>query len=213
MKRFLLGLSLACLSSVSQADFLGLINGRTADIINEPQMTVEGGMSLQSDFNTIGGKLNFKVAPDMLIYGGLASVDADAGGSDIAFGGGVVYQLGQSLIAGMDMAVKGSYHMWDGGESFTGGKIDYSLSDFGVELLISPQEQSVAQGVKVFGMVGLHRVASEVSGGGLKFSDDSMEIALGGGASMLLGPGEAYAGIELIDELFIGAGYRLALGQ
>jgi len=213
MKRVILGLSLICLSAASQADVFGLVNGRTADIQSEPQMTVEGGISLQSDFNTIGGKVNFKVAPDMLIYGGLANVDADFGGSEIGFGGGVVYQLSQSFVAGMDMAVKGSYHMWGSDQSTGFGKVSVDTSDLGFELLFSPQDQSMAQGVKIFGMVGLHRLDSEVSGGGFKTSDDSMELALGGGASMLLGPGEAYAAIELIDEIFIGAGYRLAIGQ
>lgn len=205
MKRIILGLTLACISAASQADIYGLTISRTADVHSEPQITAEGGVSLEGDITTFGGRVNYKVAPGTLAYGTLANVDMD-GASGMAFGGGVVHQFEQNFFNGFNTAVKGSYHMWSEGPLDT--------SDFGAELLISPIEQTVAEGVKLFGMVGFHRLSVETDFGLFgKYSDSNIELALGGGAIKQLGKGEAYVSVELIDEMFIGAGYRLALGQ
>lgn len=213
MKQLITGLSLAFMATLAQADVYGLVLSRTADVVSEPQLTAEGGISLEGDLTTIGGQVNYKTAPNMLIYGGLANVDPDYGSGEISFGGGVVYQLSESLLSGMDMAVKGSVHTWSADSSSIGVNISLDSTDVGVELVVSPQEQNIIQGAKVFGMVGLHRLSYKWSGGGFSSSDSSMEIALAGGAVLPAGPGEAFLTFELIDELFIGGGFRMALGQ
>lgn len=210
MKRLILGACLLCLSAASQADVYGLVNGRTADVRSEPQTTAELGISLEGDLTTLGGQVNFKVSPDSLIYATIANVDADNGGDDLAFGGGVVYQIDQNMLSGVKTAIKGSYHLWD----YSSGGFSFDASDFGVELIVSPEEQNLINGANVFAMVGLHRLAADsaLAGGGTS-SNSSTELAFGAGVSMGMGAGEAYAAVEFIDELFIGAGFRLAIGR
>ncbi len=210
MKRLTLGFGLLCVSAVAHADVYGLVSGRTADVRSEPQLTVEAGLTLQSDQNIIGGRANFKVSPDSLIYGTIASVKPEEGSSAIAFGGGVVYQFDQSVLAGYDVAFKGSYHLY----SADFGSIESDLSDLGLDLIISPKGQTTAQtGVKVFGLVGLHRLGSKASSPGGTASDNKVEPALGFGAVAPVSVGEISASVEYIDELYVGLGYRLAIGQ
>lgn len=205
MRHLIVGLGVMILSANSQADLYGLTTARTADVLSEPQMTLEGGISLEGDLTTIGGQINFKASPNMLIYGTIANVDPEYGDAEVGFGGGVIYQIEQTAFSNIDTAVKGSYHQVELG----GGALANDLSDFGVELLISPAGVGDANGMKLFGMLGVHRRGEDSDLG----SDSATEVSFGGGAITAVGAGEAYVVVEHIDQLFFGFGYRFALGQ
>ena len=211
MKRLMLGSALLATTSVAHADIYGLLSGRTADIKSEPQTTLEAGASFEGDFTTIGGRFNFKLSPTSLFYATLADIDTDAEDGDMALGGGLVYQLDQRNAQSFNVAIKGSYHLWSTDRALG---VEADFSDFALELILSPKQQTVAQGVSVYAMIGFHRISSEVNLGffGSTKNTDT-ELAFGGGATFAVGPGEAYVALEVIDETFIGFGYRLALGQ
>ncbi len=48
--------------------------------------------------------------------------------------------------------------------------------------------------------------------GGQTSENNDSEIGIGGGVYMPLGPGEIYVGVENIDDMFVGVGYRHFLG-
>ncbi|MGB0867723.1 MAG: hypothetical protein ACPGSC_14520 [Granulosicoccaceae bacterium] len=211
MKRAIAAASLCFAATGAQADVFGLLNGRTANILSEPQTTVEAGFVSADDFTTFGGRLNFKLSPNSLFYGTIANIDADNQEDEIAFGGGVVYQLTQNSRNNFDVAIKGSYHLWST-ETFLGRDADFS--DFGLELILSPKGQALAQGVGIYASIGFHKLSSDVDLGIFGNAEQSdSEISFGLGATLAAGPGEAYAAFENIEDTYIGFGYRLALGQ
>lgn len=209
MKRFVLGLGLVSASFAANADFLGPVANRTADITSHPQLTVEGFANLGNDADVLGAQLGYKIAPNTLLIADIGRLDLDGFGDDIGFGGGVIYQLNESLIPDFNMAIKGTIHLFDAGS----GVADVDFTEIGVELVVSPVEQNIIQGADVFGYVGLHNLDVDVEVLGFNSSNSDIELSFGAGALLPVGNGEAYGAIEFIDGLSFGVGYRIALGQ
>lgn len=209
MKRFVLGLGLLSASFAANADFLGPVGNRTADIASHPQMTVEGFANLGNDANVIGAQLGYKIAPNAILIADFGNLDLDGFGDDFGFGGGVIYQLNESFIPNLNMAVKGTINLFDYGS----GLADVDYTEIGVELVMSPVEQNVIQGADVFGFVGFHKLDADIKVFGGKYSVSDTELAFGAGALMPVGNGQAYGTIEFIDGVSFGVGYRIALGQ
>lgn len=209
MKRFVLGLGLVAASFAANADFLGPVGSRTADIASHPQMTLEGFANLGNDANVIGAQLGYKIAPSTIMIAHIGSLDLDGFGDDIGFGGGVIHQLNESFIPNVTMAVKGTINLFDGGS----GAADVDYTEIGVELVMSPVEQKVIQGADVFGFVGFHKLDADVKVFGVNASASDTELAFGAGALMPVGNGQAYGVLEFLDGVSFGVGYRIALGQ
>lgn len=212
MKRFVLGIVLAVGATSAQADIYGLVANRTADVLSAPPTTIAGGISIEGDITTFAGQFGYKTHQNLVTFGTLGFVDLDGVDSGISIGGGLVYQLAESPLDHYNMAIKGSYHRFSGDTS-TG---DFTGSDFGVEVIASPVDQNVVNGGDVFGFIGLHRLYGKATGTGfgttVSASDTETELAIGAGVIVPWSGGELFGTIELIDDVFIGGGYRVEWG-
>lgn len=210
---------LGFMSAPLQADFFGLANGRTANLDNMANMSVEGGVNLKSDFNTFGARFNYKLSPDIVLFGDLGQSEFGAA-SGLTFGFGGFYQLRNvSLLENTDLALKGSYHTGelevdgcgDIGNDLVGIPgidlgffdeiCDISASEIAFEVLISGDQLSTTN-FAWYANAGLHIIDAGAS---------STEIGLGGGIVGDLGFGDFYVGLDLIEELFIVGGIRYNL--
>ncbi len=203
MKGVALGVGLSLLSMTASADFLGLTTARTANVDPQPQLTVDAGLNFGNDATVIGGLAAYKLSSSTLLTGTVGMLDLDNGGDDIVFGGGVIHQLDNSPFPNMDVAVRGLLNLWDA------GAVD--VTEIGVEVVMSPFEQTLIPGAQVYGYAGIHQLKFNYSRSIFGSVSDT-EIALGGGAIKAMANGEGYALIELLDGLSVGVGYRMALG-
>ena len=188
------------------ADVLGLGNGRSANIDNMSGLSVEGGLSLGDDYTFIGGRVNYKVSPDLVAFVDLGNLDVDLADSGFAFGIGAYYQLRNvELLENTDFGVKASYHSasvdFDAG---FGRDFSYDVSEIAIEALISGEQLSTTN-FGWYANAGVHILGVDVGGFG---DDDETEIAFGGGITGDLSFGQWYAGGDFIDGLVIRAGVR-----
>jgi hypothetical protein len=193
------------MTSVAQAEFLGLPNGRLASPASLSDLSAELGF-VSGDFGTssyqnIGARVSYRINPDTVIFGDLgASEYGDADGTPM--GVGVFYHLARQRISQTaDIAAKASYHT--GEYKNNGVRID--LSGLSFEVLFSGRKPLTAGGLGWYGNFGFHRITVDLPG---NESDSSNEIGIGGGLVLPAGPGEAYVGVDLIDELTFGLGFR-----
>lgn len=207
-KRLALVATLAALSAGSaHAELFGLLNGRSADPASIAPLSVEGGIVTGGDFQNIGARVNYQVSPQLTVFGdfGLAEVDAGFGvePDGNAFGAGLFFFLGdQQFLPQFDIAGKISYHVAN--LEFRSTDFDYNV--LSIEGLLSSPEPLTAGGLRWYTNAGFNRLDTDVDterGG-----DDDTELLLGGGVILPLGPGEVYGGVDLIDEIQFGAGYR-----
>lgn len=196
--KFLAGLMLVVttgfLSGTASAEYLGFPNGRTADFSHMPKLSVEGGFAtgdfIDIDYQNIGLRVNYRLSPGLMVVGDLGMseiglVDATALGIN------VFYSL-EGLFENMNSAVKGGFH-----------KADFDVLDIdglSLEFLISGLSPISSSGLNWYANVGLHRL--EIDG-----VDDS-EFGIGGGLVLPASTGEAYVGIDMIDDIVFGLGYR-----
>ena len=203
MRKLLAGICLMFFSVVSQAEVLGLLNGRTADLTRLPDVSIEGG-AIFGDYSNIGARVNYRLSPGLILFGDFGMAEFDAGfgsGSDgTAFGFGVFYAL-EGLFENMDSAVKGSYHTSEQEISI----FEFDVDVLAIEFLVSGLTPLSSNGMMWYANAGINRLDSDSS------AIDSTELLLGGGVVLPLGPGEAYAGIDLVDEIGFGAGFRYFL--
>jgi hypothetical protein len=184
----------------AHAEYLGLVFGRSADPANQTDVSVEAGVvsgQLGSvDFRYLGVRLNSRVAPNVVVYGDFGS--SEFGTSDgLPYGLGVLYHFdNQKFNPRLDIAVKGSYHA--AGYRVLDDRL--SITSLSLELVVSG---IAAEGISGYASVGHHQL--NVKFGGL---DSRKELAFGAGMSLPLGPGEAYAGFDFIDEITLGIGFR-----
>ena len=187
------------------ADALGFANGRSANNDNLSGLSVEGGLSFGDDYTVIGARINYKITPDIVLYGDLANVDVDNADSGFGWGVGAFYQLRNlELLANTDFGVKASFHSVsvDVDTGF-GGDVDFDVTEFTVEALISGDKLSTTN-FGWYANAGIHIIGVEVE----SFDDDDTEIGFGGGITGGLGFGEWYAGADFIDDLILRAGVR-----
>jgi len=183
------------------ADFFGPANGRTANMDNMSDMSVEVGINLKSNFNTFGGRFNYKISPDVVVFADVGQSNW-FGSSSLTYGLGAYYQLRNvTLLENTDFAVKGSYHggSFDVCDAFFDfGGCSVSASELAIEGLISG-DQLATTDFAWYANLGLHIIDVGVS---------DTNFGLGGGIVGDAGPGQWYAGIDIIDQFFLVGGYR-----
>ena len=187
-----------------RAEFLGTLNGRSADPGALLPLSVEGTFITGDLFQNIGGRVNYRISDELVFFGDIGLIEFGPSGFNdadgVGFGLGVFYYLSrQRILPQFDVGVKASYHF--GEVEFDGSNGEVDLSGISLETLVSGQSP--------IGELGLGWYVN----GGLNFLDldgfgDETELLLGGGVYGEVGPGEVYAGVDLIDELEFGIGYR-----
>lgn len=189
------------MASPLQADFFGPANGRSANLDKMSNMSVEAGVNLKGDFTTIGGRFNYKVSPDLMVFGDLGQSNW-FGSSGFTYGAGAFYQLRNvTLLENTDLAVKGSFHTGKFDFGFCGffdELCEISISELALEVIISGDQLATTD----FGWY---------ANGGFHSLDSGSNIGLGGGIIGSLSFGEWYAGIDIVDQFFLVAGVRYNL--
>ena len=189
-----------------QADTLGPLDGRSPDPREMSKMSVEVGYVSEGDFSTIAGRFNYQLSPLLTLYGdfGLVEVSDNADGN--AFGIGARYYLAnQRIVPALDLAVRASFHM-SSVESGAGSESDLSEMSFAVH--IGGKEAISSSSIKWYSLLSFNRLSVDTAGA----DENDFEIGIGAGVYMSLGPGEVYVGLENIDEMYFGIGYRHFLG-
>lgn len=199
-------------ASVS-AGSLGLLEGRSAQPDQPGQTTVELGYLTEGDFSTIAGRVSYQLSPPVTLYGDFGLIDlGDADGN--AFGLGVRYHLAkQRLLPMLDASVRASYHLGSADFNAFGGNTDTDLTELSFAVHVGSKEAFLDNGMKWYGVLSYNRLTSEVSSGVVSTDVSDSDIGLGGGVYLPFGAGEAYVGVENIDELFFGLGYRHFIGR
>jgi len=206
----------------AMADLLGLANGRSANMDNMADMSVEGGLNIGGDGTLFGTRLNYKVSPDLVAFGdvGMLSVDSNGGDGDgLVYGIGAFYQLRNvNLLENTDFAVKGAYHL---GTLDAGGGFDLDYTEISIEALISGEQLAETE-FGWYANVGMHIIEVDlgnstvfvpgfgnVAAGGGSNSDN--ELIFGGGITGPLSFGEFFAGVDFLDGALLVAGVRYNL--
>ena len=184
----------------ANAEYLGLVFGRSADPANQSELSMEAGVvsgQLGSvDFRYFGVRVNSRVAPNILVFG-------DFGSSEFGTADGRPYGLGalyhfnkQKFNPRLDIALVASYH--SAGYSISDERL--SITALSMEVIIS---RIATEGISGYVNFGYHQI--DVKFGGL---DARKELGFGAGVSLPLGSGEAYGGFNFIDEITLGLGFR-----
>ncbi len=197
VSRWATGLVLAgCLlyGAATQAGVLSAMNGRSADFTRLPDLSLEAGFNSGEfesvDYQNIGLRVNYRLSPGIILLGDLNL--SEVGNDDaVSFGFGAYYALA-GVFENIDAALKGAFHTGD----FDGGDLDVLEIDF----LFSGLTPISSNGLLWYANIGLHRLDAN--------SDSETELLLGGGLVLPVSSGEAFFGIDLIDDLSIGIGYR-----
>ena len=202
-------LVLACaLATPAQAEYYALMSGRSADLSRLPDTSVEAGAVFgdlyESDYQYFGARVNFRASPELMIYGDVGQVDiefnVDVDGT--AFGAGGIYAI-EGFFEGADFALKAGYHR----ASVEGDNTnEVDLSGINVEALFSGREGLGASGnVNWYANIGMHRLDFD------DVIDKETELGFGGGVVIPSASGELYVGLDIIDEMIFGAGFRYFL--
>ena len=112
-----LALLLAAACPPLAAEPLGLLAGRTADPALQPALSLEAGYIVLDDGSFVGGRVNFRAAERVVLYGdvGRFEGDDDEVGLELSgtpFGVGLFYLLPETSAVA-DLAVRASYHTTD----------------------------------------------------------------------------------------------------
>jgi len=182
-------------SSFASAGLLSTVNGRSGDLTRLSNLSLEANYNTGDfddvSYDNLGLRLNYRLSPGIILIGDLGLTEIGRFDT-VTFGFGAYYGLG-GVFENIDAALKGAFHTGD----FDGGG-DLDVLEF--EFLFSGLEPISSNGLLWYANIGLHRTDGE------GFSDT--EIGLGGGLVLPVSRGEAYVGIDLIDELILGFGYR-----
>lgn len=202
MKRFCVIVVLLILGNSAQAEYLGLINGRTAAPGDMTELTAELGLVAgdldRFSYQNIAARINYRLTDELVLIGDIGvSEFGDADGTP--YGLGMMYHLSRQRISDrVEIAGKVSYHQ--GRYKFANSRGD--LSSVAVEVLVSGRDP-LAENINWYTNLGYHRISVD-----LGVSDATNELGLGGGLVLSTGPGEAYVGIDYIDEFTFGLGFR-----
>ncbi|MFK7892932.1 MAG: hypothetical protein AB8B63_19110 [Granulosicoccus sp.] len=188
------------------AEPYGLLNGRSMNFDATPQLTVEAGVQLGDEFEHFGARVNYTVSPTLQAYGDIGQSelgDDEFDADGLTFGFGAFFKL-DSPVEGADFAVHGSYHM---GTLEVRG-LDIDINSIVVEAVFSGQDPLGASGNLFWNAnVGFARLGVDFERGG---DDSETELMFGAGVTMPLasGSGELYGGLNYVDGMGFGAGYR-----
>ena len=184
----------------AHAEIFGLLNGRSAAPPDE-QLSVEGGLQIDDDVFYIAARANYAVSPTLTAFANLGRPDFDNGGDGLELGGGVFMHLTEQRFApSLDVAFKPSVGYLDAD--------GVSVLSLGAEVLVSPV-QPAAGSLSWYANAGLGFFRADFDFAG---DDSDFEPIIGGGITLPVGAtGTFYAGLDFIDDLQLGAGFRLAL--
>lgn len=196
----------------AMADLMGLANGRSANLDNMADMSVEGGANIFSNGNLLGARANFKASPDIMVFGdvGLLSIENFNVDSDgLVYGFGAFYQLRNvTLLENTDFAVKGAYHL--GTLEFDSSGTDIDYSEISIDALISG-DQLAETGFGWYGNIGYHIVDTDLGNSTLFAGTTNNDILIGGGVTKALAFGEFFLGLDFIDAATFVGGIRYNL--
>lgn len=196
-------LAVALATSPVQAEFLGLLNGRSANPGFLPDLSVEFGFVTGDvgtvDYQNIGIRINYRLSPDTVVMADIGLGEfGEADGTPMGLG--VSYHLARQRISqAVDISARASYHTGE----YKAGSVERDLSGLTLEALVSGREPMMANGLRWYGNFGYHRLTVDTGR-----SDSSNEIGIGAGLVLPTAQGEAYIGADLIDELTFGVGFR-----
>lgn len=184
----------AVLPTSATAEIGGLLNGRSADLNNLPDSSLEVGLNFGEiddlDYQYFGARYNYRVSPEFMAYGDVGTMkleDTD----EIGFGIGGFYML-QDVLSTADTAVKFSYHT-------IGGDID--LDVIALEAIVSGRKGTGSNpDLQWYGNFGINRLSG--NGG------SETELLFGAGVVHPTQSGEVMVGLDHIDGLLFRIGYR-----
>jgi len=110
--KFLLVICSAFSASVSQAEYFGSINGRSAHFINQERLSVEASYSngefTTADYKQLSIRTNYKYSSKIQLFGDVGQSQLNSA-NQTSVGFGAFYSLGKSLV-GSNSAIKMSFH-------------------------------------------------------------------------------------------------------
>lgn len=216
LKRLAMFAALVATSMSAQADIFGTLSGRSANPANNPQISAEGSFTTSGDYQNIGARINYTVNDNLTVYGDFGLTEFGGFGASPdgnSFGAGVFYYLpdlggADSSLSRYDVAVQGSFHT----AALEFSNVDFDYTALAAAMLISPKDvMNPDTGMNWYANAGLTRLAIDFDQFGFSASDSDIELQLGGGIYLPMGPGTLYAGADLIDEFIFGVGYRYGI--
>ena len=192
------------LSHQASAELLGFALGRSTNVANYSDLSVEGAAQV-GDLDTLGARATCRLNERAALYGDLGIADFDYADDGIAFGGGLIYAI-PGLLPDLDTALTGSFHY--------AAADDIDWNNIALRGVVSGEVPTRDVTLTWYGTVGLDVISwdADIDCNGYGCGDDSdTEVALGGGVILPVGPGEAYGGLEYIDDMLLAVGYRVGL--
>ena len=227
----------AIASMPAQAEYFGLPNGRTGFNTNTPPLSVELGIVTGKfadlDYDNPALRLNYRLTDTVQLFGDLSK--SSVGSLDeTAFGVGAFYNMGKLFNFSESASLKGSVHIAKLSKYVSGGYstncsgpiFNGSTIDGGYCYAVGNPGSSKSDTIQAFSMEFLlagkpidklrfrDQPASWYLNAGVNsFRGSSLgsEFGLGGGLVLPLGQGEAYTGVDMIDEVLLGLGYRYTI--
>lgn len=210
----LAGLGLIVCSAGAQAGVSGLLNGRAVAPDSLPDKSVEAGIVIgeydDADIQYFGARLNFRLSPELMVFGDLGQTELDFGDDietdGLAFGIGGYYVV-DGVFAETDFALRGSFHKTSQ-ELKNNSDLEGDLDVISLEAVFSGREGMGASGnIGWYGNVGIHRIKT----GGDFDNDSETEIGFGGGLILPAASGQFYVGVDHVEDLTFGGGFRYFL--
>lgn len=186
------------------AEAIGLPYARSSNVETHEYLTVEAGVQL-GWFDNYVARATMRVGDKLSVYGdlGLYSLSWGYGyGSEtgLSFGAGGLYSLGQ-FVEDVDVGILSSFHY--------GSTDHFSTTDLAFRGQASTEIPTANAVLTLYGSVGLEFLNREYDNCNSYCDFSYTEFVLGGGAVYPVGPGEAFASLELVDGASLGFGYRM----
>lgn len=215
MKRvnvILVGVAAIFLGGAAGAEVLSFSSG--IDLDDPTQLSADAGISI-GDVDTRGVRVNYRLSPEILVFGGLASADVSSE-TDIAFGGGLIYTLKGDELP-FRSGIKASFYRWSGSyRSFADDTLEVDINELTIRYVMSGDIETV-ENVKWFGEIGFHMFNSSSSYSAsvdpafrrstVSWSDTKLGLELGA----LYEFNKEFSGIlslEMVDKTFINLALR-----
>ncbi len=199
-------LSILILTQPVFAEAIGLPYARSSSVETHEYLTLEAGVQL-GWYDNYTARASMRVSDKLSVYGdlGLYSLKWGYGyGSEtgLSFGAGGLYSLGQ-LVEDIEVGVLASFHL--------GTTDHFTTTDLAFRVQASTLLPTAKEIATLYGTIGLEFLSRDYDGcGNSSYCDFTYsEFVLGGGAAYPVGPGEAFASLELVDGATLGFGYRM----
>ena len=195
--------SVMIISPALHAEYLGLLSGREATPARSSDLSVELGLvtgDLEfADYQNIAARVNYRLSQELTVLGTIGV--SEFGVTDgVPFGLGLLYYLPRQRISDkLEIAGKASFHQG----AYSQGAIDVDISSLALEALISGRQPLMDNGLAWYSNFGVHRINIDVVDSGTNY-----ELGVGGGLVLPTGLGEAYVGVDYIDNFLFGLGIR-----